>query len=210
MDHVTLSARVRDNQRRSRARRKEYILELEERVRRFERLGVEATREVQAAGRKVAAENTLLRSLLRHHGVTENNVGEYLRSKTRPDPHPHPSVIAPFNSRVHDPEHKMDPVGGSFSPSNSVIIRHASPLNDQAASADQPSDVDPVIPKASRAPQPGGKQGAGQATSCETAARIISSLRGHSDMQGLRSELGCHSESKCTVKNMDIFEILDK
>lgn len=170
---------------------------------------MEATREVQAAGRKVAAENTLLRSLLRHHGVTENNVGEYLRSKTRPDP-PRPSVIAPFNSEVHDLEHEMDPVGGSFSPPNSVIIRHASPLNDQAASADQPPDVDPVIPKASQAPQSGGKQDAGQATSCETAARIISTLRDHSDMQGLRSELGCHSESKCTVKNMDIFEILDK
>ena len=207
---MTLSARVRDNQRRSRARHKEYILELEERVRRFERLGVEATREVQAAGRKVAAENTLLRSLLRHYGFTENNVGEYLKSKTRLDPPPRPSVIAPFNSGVHDPKHKMDPVGDSFSPPNSVIIRHESPLNDQAASADQPPDVDPAIPKASQAPQSGGKQDAGQATSCETAARIISTLRDHSDMQGLRSELGCHSESKCTVKNMDIFEILDK
>ncbi|KMU81340.1 hypothetical protein CISG_08985 [Coccidioides immitis RMSCC 3703] len=74
------AARVRDNQRRSRARRKEYIQDLEQRLRAFEKLGVEATLEVQAAGRKVAAENALLRSLLRIRGVTDFEVEHYLRA----------------------------------------------------------------------------------------------------------------------------------
>ena len=232
-DHVTSSARVRDNQRRSRARRKEYTLGLEERLRRFESLGVEVTREVQAAGRKVAAENALLRSLLRHHGVLENEVGEYLKSKTSPNPPP--SVVAPesagsrlttalgdhqvnhlspqstpFNSGMHDLKHEMNSVGNSFLPPNTVIIKYGSPLNDQASSVDQTPDASSVIPKASEVQHSEGKHNAGQAMSCETAARIVSTFRGYPEMQGLRSELGCLSESKCMVKNMDIFEILDK
>ncbi|KAB8230886.1 bZIP transcription factor [Aspergillus alliaceus] len=68
---IDLSQRIRDNQRRSRARRKEYIQNLEQRLHRFEVLGVQATQEVQAAGRKVVVENTHLRSLLKLHGVTD-------------------------------------------------------------------------------------------------------------------------------------------
>ena len=234
-DHVTSSARVRDNQRRSRARRKEYTLGLEERLRRFESLGVEVTREVQAAGRKVAAENALLWSLLRHHGVMENEVGEYLKSKTSPNPPPCLSVVAPesavsrlttalgdhqvnhlspqstpFNSGMYDLKHEMNSVGNSFSPPNSVIIRYGSPLNGQASSADQTPDASSVIPKAFEVQHSEGKHDAGQAMSCETAARIVSTFRGYPEMQGLRSELGCLSESKCMVKNMDIFEMLDR
>ncbi|KAG5287357.1 bZIP1 superfamily domain-containing protein [Histoplasma capsulatum G186AR] len=70
--------RIRDNQRRSRARRKEYQQELERRVQKFEQQGVHATIEVQTAARKVARENTLLRSLLRLKGITAGEIDEYL------------------------------------------------------------------------------------------------------------------------------------
>ena len=46
-------------------------------------------------------------------------------------------------------------------------------------------------------------------TSCEDAARIIASMRGHDDLEGLWSELGCSSTRKCMVKNMAIFQIFD-
>ena len=95
-DHVTSSARVRDNQRRSRARRKEYTLGLEERLRRFESLGVEVTREVQAAGRKVAAENALLWSLLRHHALP--TWGVHFRSPLLEQLH---RLRRPLNARNH-------------------------------------------------------------------------------------------------------------
>ncbi|KAI4273264.1 MAG: hypothetical protein L6R38_006373 [Xanthoria sp. 2 TBL-2021] len=55
------ATRIRDNQRRSRARRKEYILELEAKVRGYEQDGVTASTEIQAAARKVVAENEVLR-----------------------------------------------------------------------------------------------------------------------------------------------------
>lgn len=73
-------ARVRNNQRRSRARRKEYLRDVEERLRDFERRGIEASRELQIAARQVADENTLLRSLLRLRGITDLEINEHLQS----------------------------------------------------------------------------------------------------------------------------------
>jgi hypothetical protein len=72
--------RNRENQRRSRARRKDYIQELEQRIRAYEVAGVRATAEVQAAARKVAEENTNLRSLLSICGVDDRRTEEFLRT----------------------------------------------------------------------------------------------------------------------------------
>jgi hypothetical protein len=74
------SVRIRENQRRSRNRRKELIEELQGRVQDFERKGVVATQEMQRAARRVAQENLRLRGLLAHHGVPHEEVDAYLRS----------------------------------------------------------------------------------------------------------------------------------
>ena len=50
----------------------------------------------------------------------------------------------------------------------------------------------------------------GLVMSCDAAATIISTMRGYSDTQVARSELGCSSESNCVATNMTIFEILDR
>lgn len=71
-------ARIRENQRRSRARRKEYLQELEGRWRRCEQAGAEASSELQAAARRVADENKKLRALLRERGVRDDDVAAYL------------------------------------------------------------------------------------------------------------------------------------
>jgi hypothetical protein len=64
-------ARIRDNQRRSRARRKDYLKELETRYRNCEQIGVSASTELQAAAKGVAEENRRLRDLLRAYGISE-------------------------------------------------------------------------------------------------------------------------------------------
>ncbi|CZT45440.1 uncharacterized protein RSE6_05749 [Rhynchosporium secalis] len=81
-------ARIRDNQRRSRARRKEYLQELESRLRQCELQGVEASSEIQTAARRVAEENKRLRTLLSHNGVTDEGVESYLRTSTAGDSSP--------------------------------------------------------------------------------------------------------------------------
>ncbi|KAG5981170.1 hypothetical protein E4U55_003230 [Claviceps digitariae] len=72
-------ARIRDNQRRSRARRREYLQELEQRLRACELQGIEATAEVQMAARKVADENTKLRELLHKYGATDDYIAQCLQ-----------------------------------------------------------------------------------------------------------------------------------
>jgi hypothetical protein len=78
-------ARIRDNQRRSRARRKEYLQELEARLRQCELQGIEASAEIQQAARRVADENKKLRSLLAQHGVADDNIDTYLQSSQSGD-----------------------------------------------------------------------------------------------------------------------------
>lgn len=65
--------RIRDNQRRSRQRRKEYLQELETKVRDFEHQQVQATVEMQSAARRVNDQNKLLQ--LRNKRLKAENAG---------------------------------------------------------------------------------------------------------------------------------------
>lgn len=78
-------ARIRDNQRRSRARRKEYLQELEARLRQCELQGIEASSEIQMVARRVADENKKLRGLLVQHGVGEDTIETYLQTSPTTD-----------------------------------------------------------------------------------------------------------------------------
>jgi hypothetical protein len=59
---------------RSRARRKEYLQELEAKLRGCEQVGIEASSEIQTAARRVVEENRKLRLLLHDRGVSEAEV----------------------------------------------------------------------------------------------------------------------------------------
>jgi hypothetical protein len=78
-------ARIRDNQRRSRARRKEYLQELEARLRQCELQGIEASSEIQMAARRVADENKKLRGLLAQHGVGDDTIETYIQTSPTSD-----------------------------------------------------------------------------------------------------------------------------
>ncbi|KIW01246.1 uncharacterized protein PV09_07289 [Verruconis gallopava] len=75
---IPSATRLRDNQRRSRARRKELILELQHRVHQYEQKELQATIFMQAAARKVARENDCLRKLLIQKGVSESEINAFL------------------------------------------------------------------------------------------------------------------------------------
>ncbi|KAJ5890724.1 uncharacterized protein N7473_006952 [Penicillium subrubescens] len=217
--------RARDNQRRSRARRKEYIQHLEQRLRSFESQGVVASQEIQQAGRKVANENSLLRSLLLLRGVTQDEIEDFLKSHAE---HTTPRVIVGSTSPHHglpmdfvvsgracDRKPSTLPRGDDFDESRdqcrSVEV-HAN-SNTYELTTNQPSTrIQTNIPENAPTLQRynKGHQEQGQFTSCESAARIIASLRGYSDTNDLRSELGCGVEANCMVKNLSLFEMLDK
>ncbi|KAI1497332.1 hypothetical protein F5X99DRAFT_397436 [Biscogniauxia marginata] len=85
MDKANLT-RIRDNQRRSRARRKEYVQELEKRLSDFKREGVEVTSQIRKAARGVAEENRLLRVLLRQQGCSDEKTNEFIQTNTMGTP----------------------------------------------------------------------------------------------------------------------------
>jgi hypothetical protein len=83
--------KVRDNQRRSRERRKDLLQELQARVYAYEQQGIEVSQEIQRAARQVnerarqmEAENQALRSLLQTVGVSEATVNDYLHQAKPP------------------------------------------------------------------------------------------------------------------------------
>ncbi|PVH72065.1 hypothetical protein DL98DRAFT_660239 [Cadophora sp. DSE1049] len=78
-------ARVRDNQRRSRVRRREYLQELESRLRQCELQGIALSSEIQSAARRVAEENKKLLALLAQHGVRDKSIEAYLQTPSTAD-----------------------------------------------------------------------------------------------------------------------------
>ncbi|KIY46842.1 hypothetical protein FISHEDRAFT_75280 [Fistulina hepatica ATCC 64428] len=79
-DAGTKAARVRENQCLSRARKREYVTSLEERLRRCEEADATLNTKIQEAAQKVAADNRVLRRLLRERlGVDEQDIDAYIR-----------------------------------------------------------------------------------------------------------------------------------
>jgi hypothetical protein len=74
------AARIRNNQRRCRARRQELVNDLQMKLQDYERRGVEATLQMQQAARAVALENWRLRSLLACRGVSSEEIKNYLEA----------------------------------------------------------------------------------------------------------------------------------
>ncbi|CUS15883.1 unnamed protein product [Tuber aestivum] len=73
------ASRLRENQRRSRARKKEYLASLEARFQACQRAGVEANVEIQNAAKRVVRENLLLREMLRNRGVGDSEIDRVIR-----------------------------------------------------------------------------------------------------------------------------------
>lgn len=265
-ERTPLSVRIRNNQRRSRARRKEYIEDLEQRVRRFERQGIEATTEVQTAARKVARENALLRTLLVAKGVSNPQIDEYLRGNPynldiihKPIKAPLSASEAPIKSVIPAPSTQQPWIPESCSPGTnccgkkSDISQNLTKLNNKSnqvlptLAKIQPRNSNcctpstkicaPIDPKLEQLALPLPVRNIGQASepcapgatnrsliiekptpqnfmddesSCEAAANIIASMRGHGDTDKVLAELGCTSNQSCAVKNVTIFELLDR
>ncbi|KAK0368015.1 hypothetical protein CLIM01_14630 [Colletotrichum limetticola] len=112
-DKSANAIRIRDNQRRSRARHKEFVDELQRKVQDYEKRGIQVSLRVQKAARDVAfensrlaTENTRLRALLVSKGVSNREVDAHLRSFDNEDTKGSPSAsntttLAPtFNTPI--------------------------------------------------------------------------------------------------------------
>ncbi|KAL2023050.1 hypothetical protein VTK56DRAFT_3960 [Thermocarpiscus australiensis] len=190
--------RVRDNQRRSRARRKEYLQELEQRVRQAELHRVQASVEVQAAARKVAEENRKLRFLLRQHGVSDSSIEEFLRSGSGMQMETsRPSTVMP-GIAVQRLEEVLDPRTSAMQlgQENAHSCTVSNPMSPETAPASQTSSA------ASRDPSP-------DKSNCSMATDLISAMTG-ADPCEVRTSLGCAPGMECQVDNTVVSDTIDR
>ena len=89
------------------------------------------------------------------------------------------------------------------------IEGHAQPTTNEAASSTAP---DILVSKANFPSLNDQAQlsGARDEISCLAAAEIIAGMRGHDNPEEVWPELGCSSSRRCMVKNMAIFQMMDR
>lgn len=195
--------RIRENQRRSRARRKEYVEGMQRKLQEFESKGVAATLEMQQAARDVAIENSRLKMLLAHNGIGMDAVESFLQSfkgQDASEAEQYAAKIATAESIASlgrastvatlFPEHahidklavlasaSMQQQGGSASASASGHDSDTTITSDDSTTG--PS-TGPVTPNSSHmnAPSPSDADfEAPQTMSCDAAAHIIAQMQG--------------------------------
>ncbi|KAK7750844.1 hypothetical protein SLS62_007243 [Diatrype stigma] len=222
-------ARNRQSQQRSRARRKEYVEELEARVRDYERRDAEATRDMQRAARAACWENGRLLALLALHGVSRAAVDAFLAQEAA-------GPVGNGNANGHSPSANA---GLVIAPVERFGVPHTTDMSSSTQSrADQslrsrsgllaapgaehadgnllstsrcerdvrkacpPSDAEIAFPEDETEIPPT------HATPCDAAASIIAELQGHGDTAEARGLLGCKDSSNCHVKNTRLFQLM--
>ncbi|KAG5917238.1 hypothetical protein E4U42_007326 [Claviceps africana] len=132
--------RIRDNQRRSRARRKEYVENLERKVQEYEKQGVGATLEMQHAARLVALENSRLRMMLARAGATDADIEAFLQScQDREAAEALSSVsLRPMHHGLQEPKPSTKTDGNLSDSLASLASLAARPPLDEAAAGHEP------------------------------------------------------------------------
>ncbi|KAI0380063.1 hypothetical protein F5Y04DRAFT_289657 [Hypomontagnella monticulosa] len=118
---------ARDNQRRSRARRREYVLGLERRLKLCEAQGIEATKEIQVAARRVAEENQKMRVLLNSLGFNNERIGCFLQTGSLDL-----TETAGLNLTENQENilRSLEPFSTSHLPTHLGLELHATPISD--------------------------------------------------------------------------------
>ena len=211
--------RIRENQRRSRARRSELVKDLQQRLHEYEKKEVQATISMQQAARRVVWENTQLRILLVSKGVSSQGIEDFIRGRERLDSDfvkemgnrdrhavqsrecdDTQSVTNPPLNHMPDPELDMNYYAHTFDWSSGVEIEQRS------LSSEAPNPLRTVA--VAQSPPNGGDSMLEM--SCETAANIIASMRGNEDNALARSELGCKGSTQCKVRNIKVLQIMER
>lgn len=211
--------RVRDNQRRSRARRKELLDDLQTRLDECHRRGVQATVEMQQAARHVARENQRLRALLTRKGVPDAEVDAFLRvgdpsfideqmlraqggrTTTHCDEGQSPTTA--YGGRTSEPPFGF--ISRDKGSAEGSSLQRDYPL---APSTDFPGPSEDT-PSYLAEPDFGSKPS--METSCDVAASILANMQGHGDTNRARVSLGCGPGSgTCVVNNMRVLDLLDE
>jgi len=216
------STRVRENQRRSRTRRKELIDELQARLRQYERKEVQATVAMQLAARRVSWENAQLRDLLSEKGVSTEEIKAFLcgregrQGKAALVPSCNVAVGGlPVNIAAQACEGTAGtPTGQRFTEQWGQDIdtgyqAAVKEVNGQVVAGTPASKLKKRVPRRSSPTSTSfAIDDSMLEMSCEMAAEIISGMRENEDREQTRSKLGCAGHGQCNVKNITVLQLM--
>lgn len=213
--------RIRNNQRKSRARRKEYLQELESKIRKYESMGVEASLEIQASARLVAEENRRLRALLQSRGVVSQEIETAVATSSVEAQAPSRASILEAKLNTKKPctgeVCKTDPKSRQSNTSSSVSLRTTAtnpvPSSSMATPAFSPMDLPSHLMDCyeeesrdlSSEISPGN-----DTTSYTFAVEVITSMRADVSAEDVKAELGCGKGVECNIDNSTLFSIMDR
>ncbi|KAF9781472.1 hypothetical protein IL306_013469 [Fusarium sp. DS 682] len=220
----------RENQRRSRARQRELLDDLQNRVREYERRDGQATLEMQRVARAVAGENAALRGLLAAKGVSLEEVEAHVEAVKReekmvvrtgvstvtpvstPSSNASPVVIASRPMQYSQPQ-GYDPVRENSNPPFAIQPKMYSPPT-PTATATSCTEESGCCPRPQPAPQsqpqPQSQPKSLDRIHCMEAATILAQIRGQSDVSQARAALGCANNDNCMVRNTDLLNLMDE
>lgn len=216
------AARIRENQRRSRARRKEYLQELEQKLRKCEQAGVNASVDIQLAARGVAEENKRLREengMLREEGRRLKKENERMRAILEGN---QPGImeasaggkcVARLSSQGTE---NIEPEAPSrLHDSTDRQMEETTTTTEVEGIYTQLTPTQPEQPPESPYISQNSEMVLGDDTSsCEYAAHIITSMRADISTDDVRADLGCGGDirewRKCKVDNSKLFVAVDR
>lgn len=196
------AARVRDSQRRSRARKRELVESLQTRIAEFERRGVQATLDMQQAARAVATENRRLRELLALHGVGDAEVDVFLQA----------------DGSARDEEQPVSTHSESLGGSVPTGSPHLGPPCQSSVDKVPPVAAASVVCGLGRVEEPAALYVRASAahprsvleTSCDDAAAILVQVCRHESEVSIRNALGCRGPGSCVVSNTKLLQLMDE
>jgi hypothetical protein len=216
----------RENQRRSRARHREFVEDLQRRVREHEAQGVRASVQMQQASRAVAAENAALRALLAQRGVDEGEVSRYLVARLG---------VADASALVGLPVVMAEPPPTTALTALALAARDAEmalplPAGESSATSDQSARIEACAPhprlvcsdrRSGYNPQWMGSSSdtvsskestpiSTDVTPCDEAAAILVQLRGQPDAVTALDALGCAKTNQCLISNAYLMQLMDQ
>lgn len=196
----------RENQRRSRARHRDFINDLQRRVQEYEERDAQASAEMQRVARVVAEENAFLRELLAVKGVERDEIQGFLDARRAQQMVSSRSVEA---SPVHSHSHSR-----SQQPSwEQIKFQSPEPVFVKAVDAER--QMPGYYGFADDSTSSTGSTLREQSQSrdemhCSEAASILAQLRGGSDRSAAHAVLGCAEGMNCSIRNTDLLHVMDK
>ncbi|KAK5993783.1 hypothetical protein PT974_07220 [Cladobotryum mycophilum] len=220
--------RIRENQRRSRARRKEYVEGMQRKLQDYETKGVAATLEMQQAARDVAIENSRLRLLLAHNGISGQVIDGFLQSFNGQDSAEAEEQLLKMQAAMPStttgtststmatlfPEHAHVDKLAVLASASVQQSWHGADSNYSLASDDSTTapSTGPVTPSSSAANTPSSNDqdfDSPMEMSCDAAAQIIARMQGCGERDHPKANLGCHGQGDYLVQNSAFLQILE-